>query len=211
MNGLVENLNKRLIIPLLVGVCSTHTPNTWGFFTIMEILEKKCFKCGEIKPISEFYKHPKTSDGYLNKCKDCAKQDQKDNYFVRSQDDNWMAKERLRNREKDKKNPHRESRQKTRKMFPFGSNVKRMIKSRGIDCENKEAHHWNYNAPRSIILLSRKAHRRIHNYIKINRDDKYIYTLDGLKLDTKDKTKEYYESVLSKYNDIDDKIEFIDF
>lgn len=34
---------------------------------------KKCYKCGEIKEISLFYKHPTSKDGYAGICKSCQK------------------------------------------------------------------------------------------------------------------------------------------
>jgi hypothetical protein len=37
------------------------------------IRTKKCTDCGEVKPITEFYKHKETADGYRGSCKECCK------------------------------------------------------------------------------------------------------------------------------------------
>lgn len=183
-------------------------PEHLGFLFIMEC--KRCFKCGKIKPISEFYAHKKMADKHLNKCKDCTKEESCRNYKKNSKDEEWVKRERVRYRRRDKQNPRRESKSKTRKLFPKIGGFRRKVVSFGIDVKGKEIHHWNYNKPNSFVLLSIKAHHRIHRNVVVNYEDGFIYTLDGIKLDTKEKTKYYYEKILSKYDDLDDVITFME-
>lgn len=66
---------------------------------------KKCFKCGEEKPLSEFYKHKEMADGHLNKCKKCTKLDS----FGRTKEEIERRKFRDRNRPNAKERVARNS------------------------------------------------------------------------------------------------------
>lgn len=61
---------------------------------------KTCFKCGQSKPITEFYTHPRMGDGHLGKCKDCTKKDTAKRVARLWNDPEWKQKERSRCREK---------------------------------------------------------------------------------------------------------------
>lgn len=174
---------------------------------------KKCFKCGRELPLDEFYKHPQMGDGHLNKCKDCTKKDVHEWYVEKSKDEEWVEKERERGREKFKRLNYKNApwNHKTRKnVNPIEGSTAASLRRKGINTEGKEAHHWNYNEPKQIFLLSRKAHRKIHQYIIVNYDDKFCYTKDGEKLDTVEKAKSYFQSIFDKHG-IDDDLTLIDY
>lgn len=157
---------------------------------------KKCFKCRATKPLSDFYLHPRMGDGHLNKCKECTKSDVKRRYSILSSDEKWVKKERERNREKFKRLGYKGAFRHIRSICPLEANIARKLRARGYDTNGKEAHHWNYNLPYSIFLLTRKAHKCIHQYIKVNYSNKYCYTLDGIKIDTEEKAVSIFSSVL---------------
>lgn len=170
---------------------------------------KKCFKCGRELPLSEFYKHPRMLDGHLNKCKDCAKDDVHKDYMRKSSDEQWMEKERARGRDKFRRLGYKYKPLKTRCDFPGNENICRMLKVRGYDTKGKEAHHWNYNLPYSVFLVSRRAHHRIHLATTISRADKFCYTNDGVKIETAEQAKSIYESIL-KDSGLNEEIQLIE-
>lgn len=169
---------------------------------------KKCFKCGVVKPISDFYVHKEMKDGHLNKCIDCTKKDTKRRYDVLSQNEEWMDKERERGKEKFKRLGYAGRFKSPRSLCPQEANISKKLRVRGYDTRGKESHHWNYNNPHSIFLLSKKAHRTLHRHIKVNYSDKYCYTIDNERIDTEEKAKAVFSAILQK-SEISDKLELI--
>ncbi len=120
-----------------------------------------------------------------------------------------MELERVRGREKFKRLGYKDRFKSVTKICPKEKMVSSMLRRRGYDTFGKEAHHWNYNSPFSVFLLSRKAHKCIHKYIYVNYSNKLCYTHDGDCIDTLEKAKSLFEKWL-KMNGIRENLLHID-
>jgi len=136
---------------------------------------KTCFKCNKEKPLASFYKHLGMADGYLGKCKDCAKVDA----------NNHRAKNLEKVREYDRKRakePHRIALQKEQtKMWRETDSrrtkchnaVARAIRNGNLvqqpcarcSSEKTLAHHESYDLPLEIVWLCQPCHKQRHKEI----------------------------------------------
>lgn len=104
---------------------------------------KTCFKCSEHKPLTEFYPHKQMGDGYLNKCKECAKRDEK----IRRE----LDPEKKREYDRQRANlPHRVEARRVYAKTLTGSLRQRELRQRWLEKnpQKKEAYHITSNAMR---------------------------------------------------------------
>lgn len=161
---------------------------------------KRCFKCGEIKPLSEFYKHPKMGDGHLGKCKECTKNDVKEKYVENIKDESYVEKERIRGREKYKRLNYSDRTQYKKSYSRANRTVNRYLRDKGIDMLGKEVHHWNYKEPHNVFILSKRAHKLVHKNIEYLESLNCFVTNEGLILNTKENHYGYIKSVFNTNN-----------
>lgn len=138
---------------------------------------KKCFKCHETKPLSEFYKHKRMADGHLNKCKACTKNDVKKNryknyeYYSDYERRRFHENEDRRKYSYEKSCQHRQSnpiKTRARSLLYRAVRAGRLVKQPCAACgttENIEAHHEDYSKPLEVVWLCRKHHGEIHRQI----------------------------------------------
>lgn len=145
---------------------------------------KTCFKCNEEKDLSQFYKHKMMADGYLGKCKECAKKDARDVRLANV--DYYRSYDNKRYLE----NPNRrKATGPLREKFPKGTSKERWV-AKNPDkraahilvgnavrdgklekatfcqiCGSKsrlDGHHHDYSKPLDVIWVCRKCHISIH-------------------------------------------------
>jgi hypothetical protein len=157
-------------------------------------MKKICFKCNVEKGVSEFYKHSGMSDGYLGKCKECAKIDVKEKYIENSQSIEYIEKERQRGREKYKRLNYKDKQKEYDRFKPWKNSSIYKGLNKKFKCEKGiELHHWCYKDEflEDVIFLNIKTHKRIHRNMKLDIDLRLFRTLEGKLLDTKEKHLEH--------------------
>lgn len=117
---------------------------------------KRCFKCGQVKDLDEFYTHQRMRDGHLNKCIECCRKYARQ----RNADNPGRDKRPFRHPGKEKLYAHNQARK-------LGS----------APCEvcgatPAEKHHYDYLNPLSVVYLCKKHHGQEHRqFVPVESDE----------------------------------------
>lgn len=171
---------------------------------------KECFKCKQVKPLTEFYKHPEMADGRLNKCKECNKNDVKGNYLIKKDDPNYIEKERKRGRNKyyrlyagDNKS-NQISNKKWKNKYPEKKKAHSNSGNLKKPFDSAEKHHWSYNEQhyKDVIWVTKKHHSKAHRFIIYDQEQMMYRRFDTNELlDTKERHQKFIEWCIENKED----------
>jgi len=138
-------------------------------------MEKQCFKCKTVKPLNEFYKHSKMKDGYVNKCKECNKNDVAANRNKNIEKVRAYDRERAKNPERIKSAMEisKSWRSEDKRRTVCHNAVSRAIRNGSlfrqpcVRCGEQKslAHHEDYDKPLEVVWLCQPCHKQRHKEI----------------------------------------------
>jgi hypothetical protein len=144
------------------------------------IRSKECFKCKTIKLLSEFYKHSAMADGYLNKCKECTKNDvtahrNKNLEKIRAYDrDRAKAPERSKAAKEITSAWRKADINRVKAHNAVARSIRKglLVRCPCIRCgEIKSlAHHEDYEKPLEVVWLCQPCHKQRHKEINVLKD-----------------------------------------
>lgn len=133
---------------------------------------KTCFKCGETKALEEYYKHPDTADGHLNKCKQCTKADSTKHRNANIEKVREYDRSRANSQNRKDKNTEitRLWRQEDRRRSRAHNAVARAVRKGSLTpqpcqiCGGTDvvAHHEDYDKPLDVNWLCQAHHKQHH-------------------------------------------------
>lgn len=139
--------------------------------------KKECFKCLEVKEISDFYKHHRMGDGHMNKCKECTKKDVREHRYKNLEKIRSYDRERGKNPDRIKLATEvtRRWRAEDSRRCICHSKVARAIRSGELErlpcercgCESSMAHHESYDRPLDVTWLCSIHHKERHKEMAI--------------------------------------------
>lgn len=152
---------------------------------------KTCFKCKEAKALDGFYTHKMMADGYLNKCKECAKADEKARR-AGSGRERMLSYDRARSMREDRvaaraiyqqteagKSAHARAASKYAERHPDRYSARNILNAAVRDkklkpwtacalpecCAKPQAHHPDYSRPLDVVWLCPSHHKQAHALI----------------------------------------------
>lgn len=172
---------------------------------------KKCFKCGEIKPLNDYYAHPQMGDGHLNKCKVCTRIDTKKRVGIMAATDSMFRfREKLRGIEKyHRLYKGRVRTDTTKKAAVMSGYFERYPEKKSAHkvsgsikaSEGMQKHHWSYSSPhyKDVIFLTATDHAKIHRFLIYDQLHFMYRTVNGLLLATRELHEKYIQMVLKSF------------
>lgn len=137
---------------------------------------KICKRCGEIKPLNDYYPHKATSDGYLGNCKECckiaARKNREENIDRFREYDKLRASKPHRKIQRESLvkiyNAEYPERRKANTAVNNAVRDGRLEKWHCMVCGNKKSvgHHADYDRPLDVIWLCQAHHKQAHALVK---------------------------------------------